>query len=271
MPELPEVETTCRGIAPFVVGKTVTGVTVRQRQLRWPVTRGLQQKLVHRRVLQLQRRAKYILFRFEHGCLLLHLGMSGSLRIVAGNQAPEKHDHIDIEFTPGIRLRFRDPRRFGSLLWTAGDPLQHPLLAGLGPEPLNDDFNGNYLYQKARGRTQAIKTFIMDSRIVVGVGNIYASESLFGSGIHPKRAAGRLSRERCERLAAAIKQVLKQAIAAGGTTLRDFASGDGRPGYFYLKLKVYDRALAPCPRCGNPIRQARIGQRSAFYCVNCQR
>lgn len=271
MPELPEVETTCRGIAAYVVGKAVTAVTVRQRQLRWPVPRGLQRKLVKHKVLRLQRRAKYILFRFEHGCLILHLGMSGSLRIVTGDQPPEKHDHIDIEFDNGIKLRFRDPRRFGSLLWTIDDPLQHPLLVGLGPEPLNNNFHGDYLYQKARGRRQAIKTFIMDSRIVVGVGNIYASEALFSSGIHPGRAAGRLSRERCDRLAAAIKRVLKQAIAAGGTTLRDFASGDGRPGYFYLKLKVYDRAGAPCVRCGNPISQARIGQRSAFFCSKCQR
>ena len=270
MPELPEVETTCRGIAPYVVGKTITAVTVRQRQLRWPVPTGLQRKLTGYKVMRLERRAKYILFRFQHGCLILHLGMSGSLRIVTGDRPPEKHDHIDITFSSGVRLRFRDPRRFGSLHWTLADPLQHPLLAHLGPEPLGGGFNADYLYQKARGRKQAVKTFIMDSRIVVGIGNIYASEALYLSGILPQRAAGRLSKARCEKLVQAVKQVLRKAIAAGGTTLRDFASGEGQPGYFSLELKVYDRAGEPCQHCGKPIKQARIGQRSTYYCVKCQ-
>ena len=271
MPELPEVETTCRGIAPYVVGKTVTGVIVRQRQLRWPVPKGLQRKLTGHKVERLERRAKYILFRFQHGCLILHLGMSGSLRIVTGDRPPEKHDHIDIEFDSGARLRFRDPRRFGSLHWTVANPLQHQLLAHLGPEPLGYDFNADYLYRKSRGRKQAVKTFIMDSRIVVGIGNIYASEALYLSDILPRKAAGRLSKARCEILVQAIKAVLQKAIAAGGTTIRDFASGKGQPGYFSLELKVYDRAGEACERCGSPIKQLRIGQRSTFYCSKCQK
>ena len=270
MPELPEVETTCRGIAPYVVGKTVTTVTVRQRQLRWPVPTGLQRKLLGHKVVLLERRAKYILFRFDHGCLIQHLGMSGSLRIVTGDRPPEKHDHIDIEFNSGVRLRFRDPRRFGSLHWTKADPLQHPLLANLGPEPLGEDFNADYLYRKSRGRKQAVKTFIMDSRIVVGIGNIYASEALHLSGILPGRAAGRLGKDRYEKLVQAVKRVLQKAIKAGGTTLRDFASGEGQPGYFSLQLKVYDREGKPCERCGGPIKQIRIGQRSTYYCIKCQ-
>ena len=271
MPELPEVETTCRGIAPFVTGNAVTAVIVRQRQLRWPVPHGLSRKLVDHRVIRLERRAKYILFRFDHGSLILHLGMSGSLRIVTGGRPPERHDHIDIEFEPGVKLRFRDPRRFGSLHWTTDDPLQHPLLVKLGPEPLGEDFNADYLYQKSRGRKQAVKTFIMDSRIVVGIGNIYASEALFSSGILPKRQAGRLTKVRFARLVASIREVLRKAIAAGGTTLRDFASGDGQPGYFSLELQVYDRAGEPCERCGSPIKLARLGQRSTYYCTKCQK
>lgn len=271
MPELPEVETTCRGIAPYVVGKTVTGVAVRQPRLRWRVPAGLKRHLVGHRVVQLERRAKYILFRFEHGCLILHLGMSGSLRVVTDGKPPDKHDHVDLEFDAGVRLRFRDPRRFGSLHWTKSDPMRHKLLAHLGPEPLGKEFNTEYLYQKSRGRKQSVKTFIMDSRIVVGIGNIYASEALFLSGILPKKAAGRLSKARCEKLIAAIRKVLQKAILAGGTTLRDFASGDGQPGYFSLELKVYDRTGQPCKGCGNPIKQSRIGQRSTFFCVKCQR
>jgi len=271
MPELPEVETTCRGIAPFVVGNTITDVQVRQPQLRWRVPAGLKRKLMRHRVAQLERRAKYILFRFDNGCLILHLGMSGSIRVVTGSKPPEKHDHVDLKFDSGVTLRFRDPRRFGSLHWTKDDPMHHPLLVSLGPEPLADDFNADYLYQKSRGRKQAVKTFIMDSRIVVGIGNIYASETLFLSGILPKKAAGRLTKAQCERLIAAARKVLLKAITAGGTTLRDFTSGEGSPGYFSLELKVYDREGEPCTICGNPVKQSRIGQRSTYYCTKCQR
>lgn len=271
MPELPEVETTCRGIAPYVIGETIIDVIVRNRQLRWPVPHGLNRKLVNHSIKKLERRAKYILFMFEHGCLIMHLGMSGSLRIIKDDTPPQKHDHIDIVFGSGIRLRFRDPRRFGSLHWTKDDPLTHKLLAHLGPEPLNEEFNGDYLYQQSRGRKQAIKTFIMDSRMVVGVGNIYASEALYLSGILPTRQAGKLSKVRCAKLTTAIKDILEKSIKAGGTTLRDFTSGEGQPGYFSQELKVYGKEGESCENCGNPIRQARIGQRSTYYCGKCQR
>ena len=271
MPELPEVETTRRGLAPYVVGNTIIAVDIRERRLRWPVPRGLSAKLLQQRITRLERRGKYLLFRFAHGTMILHLGMSGSLRIITGDQKPEKHDHLDIEFASGIRLRFRDPRRFGSVLWTGNDPLTHSLLIHLGPEPFSEEFSGDYLYRKSRDRKQAIKTFIMDSRMVVGVGNIYASEALFHSGIRPRRPAGRISRQEYDRLVAAIREVLQAAIAAGGTTLRDFVSGEGSPGYFALELKVYDRKGEPCLNCGHPVKQSRIGQRSTYYCAKCQR
>ncbi|MBF8269122.1 MAG: mutM, partial [Gammaproteobacteria bacterium] len=204
-------------------------------------------------------------------CLILHLGMSGSLRIITGNQPPQKHDHLDIEFESGLRLRFRDPRRFGCVLWTAQDPMQHKLLVRLGLEPLGDAFDGAYLHRKSRGRTQAIKTFIMDSHIVVGVGNIYASEALFRSGVRPQRRAGLVSRQEYDRLAQSMQAVLREAIAAGGTTLRDYVSGEGKPGYFAFELNVYDQVGEPCPQCGHPIKRSCIGQRSAYFCAKCQR
>ena len=270
MPELPEVETTRRGLAPHVIGHVITDVVIRNRRLRWPVPRGLKTKLLGQKLLELERRAKYLLFRFQHGTLILHLGMSGSLRVSAGGQPSGKYDHVEVGFQSGARLRLRDPRRFGCVLWTAGDPLRHALLAGLGPEPFSETFDSEYLYRKSRGRKQAVKTFIMDSRIVAGVGNIYASEALFYSGIRPQRAAGRLTKQQCGKLVWAIREVLQKSINAGGTTIRDYASGEGQPGYFTLELKVYGRAGEPCDHCGQPIKQTRIGQRSAFYCVQCQ-
>lgn len=271
MPELPEVETSRRGIAPWIVDQTIVRLTVRERRLRWPVPRNLARKLTGQRIHGLDRRAKYLLMRTAQGAALMHLGMSGSLRIIDPAEPAAKHDHIDMEMSNGKALRFRDPRRFGSLLWADGDALQHPLLRRLGPEPLGDDFGGDYLWQKARGRSVAIKQFIMNAEIVVGVGNIYASEALFAAGIHPGRQAQRVSRERMGRLAGAIRSVLERALAAGGTTLRDFHNGDGEPGYFRQQLDVYDRADLPCRVCGKPVRNRVQGQRSTYYCTRCQR
>lgn len=270
MPELPEVETTRRGIAPHIRGRTITDVIVRNRALRWPIAKTLKKTLDYRRVNDIRRRGKYLMIELDEGTLIMHLGMSGSLRIVAHGTPAEKHDHVDIEFDNNCCLRFRDPRRFGSIHYTRRDPLKHWLLASLGREPMDEALNGDYLYSESRRRKQAIKTFIMDSRIVTGIGNIYANEALFLAGIHPRRPAGRISLQRYRALADAVKLVLKLAIEKGGTTLRDFTSGEGRPGYFRQELNVYDREGEACKICGSPIRQARVGQRSTFYCVNCQ-
>lgn len=271
MPELPEVETTCRGIAPHIKGRCIADVVVRQSKLRWAVPRGLKQKLAARRIDSVGRRAKYLLLGFDNGTLILHLGMSGSLRIVDATSEAGKHDHVDIVLDNGKALRLTDPRRFGAVLWTNAAPSEHELLAPLGPEPLSDAFDGDYLFQRSRGRKNSIKQFIMDGKIVVGVGNIYASESLYLAGINPKRAAGRVSRERYLKLANAIKQVLADAIEQGGTTLRDFVGGDGKPGYFAQKLNVYGKEGESCPACGTVIRQIVLGQRSTYYCPHCQR
>ena len=271
MPELPEVETTRRGIEPHLAGRRVTGLILRQRRLRWPIPRALERALPGQIVRGVRRRGKYLLLDTDAGTALLHLGMSGSLRILPADTPPGKHDHVDILLDDGRCLRFTDPRRFGALLWTSGDAAAHELLAELGPEPLSDAFDGAYLAAAARGRKVAVKHFIMDSHVVVGVGNIYANEALFMAGIHPTRPAGRISRERYAALAAAIKEVLAASIAMGGTTLRDFVGGDGKPGYFKQTLRVYDRLGEPCRRCGAPIRGRRIGQRSSFYCAQCQR
>lgn len=270
MPELPEVETSRRGIAPWLEQQQVVSVKVRERRLRWPVPAAIDRELPGKFIRSLRRRAKYLLFGTDGGTLMLHLGMSGSLRIIDPDEPAGKHDHVDIVIASGKALRFRDPRRFGSLLWTA-DPDRHPLLADLGPEPLSDAFDGDYLYRAARGRKIAVKSLIMNGRIVVGVGNIYASEALFLAGIHPARRADRISRARMRELAAAIKSVLARAIEAGGTTLRDFSNGDGEPGYFYLELLVYGRDGDPCPTCAAPVTAVVIGQRSTFYCKRCQR
>ncbi len=271
MPELPEVETTRRGIRPWLEGSRVTAVHVRQRMLRWPVPRRLDRELPGQVVREVQRRAKYLLIGTEYGTLLVHLGMSGSLRVLRDPPSPGAHDHVDLELSSGRTLRFNDPRRFGAMLWTTRDPLCHPLLRHLGPEPLAPGFDGDYLYDAARGRKVAIKTLIMNAHVVVGVGNIYASEALFRAGIRPSRPAGRISHARMERLSAAIREVLAEAISEGGTTLRDFTWGDGQPGYFAQELRVYDRAGLPCPVCMAPVRRQVLGQRSTYYCVNCQR
>lgn len=270
MPELPEVETTRIGIAPHILGETVNRIIIRNRKLRWPVSPRLGRELPGQQICKVGRRGKYLLIYTGQGCIILHLGMSGSLRMLNEITAPNLHDHVDIRFDSGRCLRFTDPRRFGSIHWTKKDPLQHKLLKQLGLEPLGDDFNGEYLFSTSRNRKQAVKTFIMDSHIIAGVGNIYANESLFAAGIHPKRLAGKISKLRYAQLASEIKTVLYKALKKGGTTLRDFLDGDGKPGYFRHELKVYDRENEPCPNCSTPIRQERIGQRSGFYCPHCQ-
>ncbi len=269
MPELPEVETTCRGIAPHVKKQQVKNVIIRQSSLRWPVPRNLKQKLKDQTISDIQRRAKYLLFKTQTGHLIIHLGMSGSLRMVNHQAEPNKHDHVDIIFNKKT-LRFHDPRRFGAVLWTSKEPLKHKLLKSLGPEPLLNEFSGKHLYQLAQGKKVNVKTFIMNAHIVVGVGNIYASESLFLSGIHPQRAAGRISLKRYEILAENIKNVLSHAIELGGTTLRDFVKEDGKPGYFANELNVYNQTGKPCPVCKSPIKVRTISQRSSFFCVQCQ-
>ncbi len=271
MPELPEVETTRRGIAPRLEGQRIAKVTVRERRLRWPVPAGLERKLRGQTVRSIERRAKYLLLHTDAGAALIHLGMTGSLRLVIDQAPPDKHDHFDIAMDSGVILRFNDARRFGSFLWGGAEPSAHPLLAKLGPEPLSEMFNGDYLYRVSRGRRIAIKPLLMNAHVVVGVGNIYASEALFRAGIHPKRAAGRISKQRMEKLALAVQDVLAQSIRAGGTTLRDFYGGDGRPGYFRQELLVYGRDGEPCIRCSAPVRVAVLGQRSTFYCISCQR
>ncbi|NOX75594.1 MAG: bifunctional DNA-formamidopyrimidine glycosylase/DNA-(apurinic or apyrimidinic site) lyase [Gammaproteobacteria bacterium] len=270
MPELPEVETTCRGIKPHLCGQRVTEVVIRNARLRWPVPPRLKQQLVGETVSDITRRGKYLLLHTAGGTVILHLGMSGSLRLVDAAQPAEKHDHVDLVFEKGHILRLRDPRRFGAVLWTRRPPQEHRLLVSLGPEPLQDVFTGAHLHQRSRQRKLAVKSFIMDSKIVVGVGNIYANESLFLAGIRPTTAAGRISRARFETLATVIKQVLEQAIAAGGTTLRDFTNGAGQPGYFQQQLRVYGRAGDPCPQCQTPIRLVQQMQRATYYCPQCQ-
>ncbi len=271
MPELPEVETTRQGIAPFVTGKQVTGVIVRRHQLRWPIPADLELRLSGQTIESVRRRGKYLLLGTRAGTLLLHLGMSGSLRILTRTQPPEPHDHLDLIFGDGSRLRLRDPRRFGAVVWAGTEPESHKLLRDLGPEPLGGDFGGEYLYHRSRSRRIAVKQFIMNSAIVVGVGNIYACESLHLAAIHPARPAGNISLERYRKLARAIRQTLQQAIACGGTTLRDFRDSGGHPGYFQQQLNVYGRHGTPCPICRTPIRRIRQGQRSTFYCGRCQR
>ena len=270
MPELPEVETTCRGLLPLV-GLMANAAVVRNGGLRWPVPENLSELLGGQRVIDLQRRAKYILMRFDTGTLLLHLGMSGSLRIVASDTPPEKHDHVDMVFESGQLLRLRDPRRFGAVLWAEGDVHQHPLLASLGVEPLEENFDGEYLHRSLRNRSMPIKTAIMDSHLVVGVGNIYASESLFRAGINPQTPASKLSKPRCERLVQEIRATLSDAIKAGGSSLRDFFKTDGSPGYFQQQYFVYGRTDEVCKQCGASVKSIKQGQRSTFYCPICQR
>lgn len=269
MPELPEVETTCNGIRPHIEGQLVSRVIIRQPKLRWPIPNEL--KLIEGLVIQqVKRYAKYIVLVTEKGHVLMHLGMSGSLRITTVDSEPEKHDHVDIVFKHGKVLRLRDPRRFGAVLWTSEPLEQHRLLAKLGVEPLSNDFDAEYLAQKAQKKKQSIKQFIMDSHIVVGVGNIYASESLFMARIDPRRAANSISQREFETLVQTIKKVLKQAIEQGGTTLKDFVREDGQTGYFQVKLQVYGRTEKPCLICNTTLSHIKQGQRSTWFCKQCQ-
>jgi len=271
MPELPEVETTRRGVAPLIIGKRIINVVVRNPSLRQPVTPGLHRHLYGKAFSGVSRRAKYLLFETDDGTLLVHLGMSGSLRVVPEGTSAQKHDHLDLGFEGGSVLRYRDARRFGLVLWLEKDHMLHPLLARLGPEPLAESFDGAWLHRRAAGRRLAVKPFLMDQATVVGVGNIYASEALFRAGIDPRRPAGEISLARYSRLAEAVRQVLEQAIQEGGTTLRDFSGVDGSPGYFAQSLKVYGREGEPCTVCGSPISCQVIGQRSSYFCRRCQR
>ncbi len=269
MPELPEVETTRRGIEPHIIDSTISRVVVRERRLRWPVARKVDHELPGKKIESVGRRAKYLLLNTEAGSAILHLGMSGSLVVLDQGAPAGVHDHVDIEFDSGLMLRFRDPRRFGSLHWSES-PLSHALLEKLGPEPLGEDFDGDYLWRKSRGRKVSVKQFIMNAHIVVGVGNIYASEALYLAGINPRRAAGRIARHRYGALADGIRAVLSRAIKAGGTTLRDFYGGDGEAGYFQQQLEAYGREDEPCRRCNTPITAIVQGQRTTYYCKQCQ-
>lgn len=271
MPELPEVETTRRGVEPHVVGRRILELAVHEPRLRWPVPPELAERVAGARVIEAARRAKYLLFRLDSGAtLLLHLGMSGSLRVLPSATPRKLHDHVDFVLDSGQTLRFNDPRRFGSLHYTEGDPDEHPLLRRLAPEPLGERFSADYLWRASRGRRVAIKQLIMNSAIVVGVGNIYASEALFRAGVRPRRAADRVTRAQMARLVGAIREVLAMAVKVGGTTLRDYVGADGNPGYFRQKLRVYERAGEPCRTCGTPIRHAVQGQRSSYWCPSCQ-
>lgn len=271
MPELPEVETTRRGIAASVTGKVIENVIVRESRLRWPLPDDFAAQLQGQRIAAVERRAKYLLLKLDRGALIAHLGMSGSLRVLPIEAAALKHDHVDIVLSSRTCLRFNDPRRFGSMHYTTDEPLAHSLLKNLAPEPLGDEFDAEYLVAKAKGRKVVIKQFIMNGNLVVGVGNIYASEALFRAGIRPSRATGRVKRDEFVKLAKAIKAVLSDAIRAGGTTLRDYVNSNGMPGYFRQKLFVYERAGEPCRKCKTPIKQLRHGQRSTYYCPQCQK
>ncbi len=271
MPELPEVETTIRGIKPHIIKQTITSVIIRHFGLRWPIDCNIKEILTGLKVEDVARRAKYILLKTINGTLILHLGMSGSIRILPSQTPPQKHDHIDIEFSNQLSLRFRDPRRFGACIWTTDDPLLHSLLRHLGPEPLSEDFSGAYLWQVARKRKVPVKSFIMDSKVVVGVGNIYAAEALFSAGISPLKPAGKVSLVRYQTLVLAIQTILRSAIEQGGTTLKDFLNTEGKRGYFSVKLKVYGRGGQPCLQCKSTLKEIRLGQRSTVYCPKCQK
>ena len=270
MPELPEVETTRVGISPHIEGQTLQHLVVRDARLRWPVPSDLAGKVVGKHLKCVIRRGKYLLFEFDHGAIIGHLGMTGSMRMVAHDEPPAYHDHVDLVFS-GLTLRYRDPRRFGCMLWQDNPVMAHPLLASLGPEPLSDAFHTAHLVSVCKGKKQAIKSLIMDSKKVVGVGNIYANEALFMAGIHPHRQAGRISTARLSDLVISCKQVLSAAIKQGGTTLRDFVDSEGKPGYFKQQLQVYGRTGQGCVKCDIPLTESRLGQRSTVYCKHCQR
>ncbi len=271
MPELPEVETTLRGISAHVLNSPIRQVSIRNPRLRWPIPEELPDNLLGDSISQIQRRAKYLLFTTHLGTMLIHLGMSGSLRIVQPNTPYDKHDHIEFCFANGNALRLKDPRRFGAVLWTNEPISEHPLLKHLGSEPLTDELNAELLFKLSRNKKVAIKQFIMNAKIVVGVGNIYANEALFASGIHPNRAAGKISKKRYEALCTEIKRILSLAIAQGGTTLKDFLGGDGKPGYFKQELQVYGRKGLACQQCQTVLKEIRLAKRSTVYCPQCQR
>jgi formamidopyrimidine-DNA glycosylase len=271
MPELPEVETTARGIAPHIEGQVINHVIIRQHQLRWPVPDKLNAILTNTSIESVTRRAKYLLFATEIGTVILHLGMSGSLRIISDERPVDKHDHLDFVFNNGTVLRYNDPRRFGAVLWTTEPIANHTLLKDLGPEPLLPEFDGAYLYRQAKKRKTPVKSHIMDSHVVVGVGNIYANEALFMAGIHPSRHAGKISLVRYQQLAGCIKTVLENAIRQGGTTLRNFVNESGNPGYFKQKLRVYGRGGQPCINCLKPLQEMRINNRTTVFCIYCQK
>jgi|UniRef100_UPI00378394CB formamidopyrimidine-DNA glycosylase len=270
MPELPEVETTLRGVLPHVIGKRVREVIVRDKRLRWPVPDTIYE-LEGCRIDTGIRRAKYMLFGTKKGTLMIHLGMSGNLRVLTPDAPFKNHDHVAITLDSGKQLRLHDPRRFGAALWIEGDPMQHPLLKDLGPEPLGSDFTATHLRTACQGKTAAIKQLIMDAHVVVGVGNIYASEALFMAGIDPSKPAGKVTKPRLENLVKAIQAVLKASIEMGGTTLRDFVNESGEPGYFAQTLRVYDREGEPCRICGAKIKRIVLGQRSTYFCPKCQK
>ena len=271
MPELPEVETIRRGIEPHVVGRTIARVVVRDRRLRWPIPKDFAKQLAGKGIRSAGRRGKYLLLDLGDGKVILHMGMTGRLLVLDPGVPVKKHDHLDLELDDGTVLRFNDPRRFGAALWWPAKQVNHPLIKDMGPEPFAPEFDAEYLAGLARGRAVAVKNFVMDGKVVVGVGNIYASEALFRAGIRPQRAAGRVTRAEHEKLVAAIRATLGEAIEAGGTSFRDFRGSDGNPGYFAQKLFVYDRKGQPCRRCRTPIRQAVIGQRSTYWCPKCQK
>lgn len=270
MPELPEIETTLRGIEPHIKRQIIDKVIVRHPRLRWPIPDNLPMLLQRQPILNVTRRGKYLLLETPAGTIILHLGMSGSLRILNQESKPGKHDHLDFVFANQTILRLTDPRRFGACLWTTDDPAQHPLLMHLGPEPLTKKFSGKYLLERARSKKMPVKSFIMDSKIVVGVGNIYAAEALFAAEIHPKISAGKITLIQFEKLSRAIKKILTSAIHQGGTTLKDFVKSDGKPGYFKLKLKVYGREGLSCVVCKTILKGFRLGQRATVYCEKCQ-
>ncbi len=271
MPELPEVETTRRGISPHITGHTVTDTIVRQPLLRWPVRSDLAELLQGQPLVNVSRRAKYLLLTFPNGTLIGHLGMSGSMRVLPKGTSAGKHDHVDLIFDNNKLLRLTDPRRFGAMVWTDQPPEEHALLAKLGPEPLSQEFTADLLFERSRKRKQPVKTFLMDNHNVVGVGNIYANEALFKAGIRPDRPCGNITLKRYQLLAEAVRAVLSRAIDVGGTTLKDFVGGDGKPGYFAIELTMYGRAGEPCQNCGTTIKEIRLNNRSTCFCPKCQR
>lgn len=271
MPELPEVETTLRGIEKHILGKTIKKVIIRTDKLRWPIPRSLIKNLKDQTIDSVERRAKYIFVNTKKGSVIVHLGMTGSLRVIDAKTPIQKHEHIDLQLKNGKVLRYKDARKFGCFLWTDESPHEHKLITRLGPEPLSKEFNADYLFAKSRNKKVAIKAHIMNQAVVVGIGNIYASEALFKAGIHPTKAAHRVSKDKLKLLVKTSKQTLKAAIKQGGTTLQDYINADGAPGYFAIKLKVYGREGEPCTVCEKPIKAKVIGQRNSFYCTNCQK